>query len=134
MQIVSSAKVISKVIVQAIRNPGLTSIYNELFSHGGNSIYVQQVSECTDVAIEDIAYRITDAIPIGITWKKQQDGKTRYAAALNPEPDYEVAADEKLVLIARHLPVHYVAFEAGYRARHWHTRVVARPVSRGGCC
>ena len=116
LQIVSSSKVISKVIVQAIRNPGLTSIYNELFSHGGNSIYVQQVPECTDVAIEDIAYRITDAIPIGITWKKQQDGKMRYAAALNPEPDYEIAADEKLVLIARHLPVHYVAFETGYRA------------------
>jgi hypothetical protein len=104
LQIVSSAKVISKVIVQAIRNPGLTSIYNELFSHGGNSIYVQQVPECTDVAIEDIAYRITDAIPIGITWKKQEDGKMRYAAALNPEPDYEIAADEKLVLIARRLP------------------------------
>ena len=116
LQIVSSAKVISKVIVQAIRNPGLTSIYNELFSHGGNSISVQQVSECTDVTIEDIAYRITDAVPIGITWEKQQDGKTRYAAALNPEPDYEIAADEKLVLIARHLPVHYVASEKGFRS------------------
>ena len=131
LQIVSSAKVISKVIVQAIRNPGLSSIYNELFSPHGNGIYVQQVPECTDVAIEDIAYRITDAIPIGITWEKQKDGKLQHAAALNPEPDYEIAEDEKLVLVARGLPVHYVASETGYQSQlarqgGGHTRVPRR--------
>ncbi len=131
LQIVSSAKVISKVIVQAIRNPGLSSIYNELFSHAGNSIHVQQVPECTDVAIEDIAYRIPDAIPVGITWTKHQDGNIRHAAALNPEPDYEVAEDEKLVLLARGLPVHYVASETGYQSQlaregGGHTRVPRR--------
>jgi hypothetical protein len=116
LQIVSSAKVISKVIVQAIRNPGLSKIYNELFSHAGNSIYVQRVPQCTDVAIEDIAYRISNAVPVGITWEKRQDGNVRHAVALNPEPDYEVDADEKLVLIARGLPIHYTALESGYRS------------------
>jgi hypothetical protein len=113
LQIVSSAKVISKVIVQTIRNPGLSIIYNELFSPAGNSIYVQQLPECTDVAIEDIAYRITNAIPVGITWKKQQNGNLRHAVALNPEPDYEVAADEKLVFIAHGLPVNYESTGTG---------------------
>jgi hypothetical protein len=114
LQIVSSAKVISKVIVQTIRNPGLSTIYNELFSPEGNSIYVQQVPECADVAIEDIAYRITDAIPVGITWEKQQDGGVRHAVALNPEPDYEIAPDEQLVFVARGLPVNYRASETTY--------------------
>ncbi|MEN8800379.1 MAG: hypothetical protein ABF297_00160, partial [Thiogranum sp.] len=128
LQIVSSAKVISKVIVQTIRNPGLSSIYNELFSPAGNGIYVQRVPECTDAAIEDIAYRITDAIPIGITWEKRQDGSLRHAVALNPEPDYEIAADETLVLIARGLPVHYVASETSVKSQlasdgGGHTRV-----------
>ena len=113
LQIVSSANVISKVIVQTIRNPGLSSVYSELFSPDGNSIYVQHVPECTDVTIEDIAYRITDAIPVGITWEKRQDGNLHHAAALNPEPDYEIAEDEQLILLARGLPVHYVASEAG---------------------
>ncbi len=116
LQIISSAKVISKVIVQAIRNPGLSRIYNELFSPDGNSIYVQQVPECTGVTIEDIAYRITDAIPVGITWEKQQDGNLQHAAALNPEPDYEIAADEKLIMVARGLPVHYVESGASFRS------------------
>jgi len=114
LQIVSSAKVISKVIVQTIRNPGLSAIYNELFSPEGNSIYVQQVPECTDLAIENIAYRIMDAIPIGITWKKQQDGGVRHAVALNPEPDYELAADEQLVFVARGLPVTYRTSETTF--------------------
>ena len=131
LQIISSAKVISKVIVQAIRNPGLSRIYNELFSPDGNSIYVQQVPECTDVTIEDIAYRITDAIPVGITWEKQQDGNLRHAAALNPEPDYEIAADEKLVMVTRGLPVHYVESGASFqsqlvRAGGGHTSVPRR--------
>ena len=131
LQIVSSAKVISKVIVQTIRNPGLSSIYHELFSPAGNGIYVQRVPECTDAAIEDIAYRITDAIPIGITWEKQQDGSLRHAVALNPEPDYEIAADETLVLIARGLPVHYVASETSVQSQltsngGGHTRVPRR--------
>jgi hypothetical protein len=108
--------VISKVIVQAIRNPGLSNIYNELFSHLGNSIHVQQVPECTDVALEDIAYRINDAIPVGITWEKRQDGNVRHAVALNLEPDYEIAEDEKLVLVARGLPVHYTEPETGYQS------------------
>jgi hypothetical protein len=114
LQIVSSAKVISKVIVQTIRNPGLSAIYNELFSPEGNSIYVQQVPACNDLAIEDIAYLISNAIPIGITWEKQQDGAIRHAVALNPEPDYEVAADEQLVFIARGLPVNYRASETAF--------------------
>lgn len=131
LQIVSSAKVISKVIVQTIRNPGLSSIYSELFSYAGNSIYVQQAPECTDVTIEDIAYRIPDAIPIGITWEMRQNGSLRHAVALNPEPDYEIAADEKLVLIARGLPIHYVPTDTGYQSQlaregGGHTRVPRR--------
>jgi len=131
LQIVSSAMVISKVIVQTIRNPGLSNIYNEIFSHAGNSIYVQQVPECTDVAIEDIAYRINDAIPVGITWEKRQDGNVRHAVALNPEPDYEIAEDEKLVFIARGLPVHYLEPETSDQSSlaqegGGHTRVPRR--------
>ena len=113
LQLVSSAKVISRVIVQSIRNPGLSDIYHELFSVDSrrNGIYVQHLPECTDVAIEDLAHRITDAIPIGIIWDKKQNGILCHAAALNPEPDYEIAEDEKLILIARGLPVNCAASE-----------------------
>jgi hypothetical protein len=116
VQIVSSASVISKVIVQAIRNPGLSAIYSELFSHQGNGIQVQAIPECTDTTIEDVAYRIPEAVPIGITWEKRENGQVRHAVALNPEPDYEIAEDEKLVLLTRGLPVGCEPAAGGYRS------------------
>jgi voltage-gated potassium channel Kch len=105
LQIVSSSRVISKVIVQTIRNPGLAIVYKELFSAGGNSIFVERVAACTDRTIEEVAYGIGQAIPIGIAWQEEKNGAVRHSAFLNPEADYEVAEEEKLVMMSRGLPV-----------------------------
>jgi hypothetical protein len=107
LHIISSSRVISKVIVQTVRNPGLADVYSEIFSPAGNSIHVVGIPECTDRPIAEIAYGLTDAIPLGITWDEQRDDRVRHAAGLNPEPDYEVAEDEQLVLLTRGLPANY---------------------------
>jgi len=107
LHIVSSSRIISKVIVQTVRNPGLADVYSELYSPAGNSIYVQSMPECTDQPIEQIAYGLSNAIPVGITWDETRDGTIRHAAGLNLEPDYEIADDEKLVLLASGLPIDY---------------------------
>ena len=107
LHIISSSRIISKVIVQTVRNPGLADVYSELYSPAGNSIYVQSMPECTDRPIDQIAYGLSDAIPVGITWDENRDGTVRHAAGLNLEPDYEIAEDEKLVLLASGLPVTY---------------------------
>ena len=105
LHIISSSRVISKVIVQTVRNPGLAAVYSELFSPDGNGVHVQGTPGCTDRPIAEIAYGLTDAIPLGIAWDEQRDDRTRHAAGLNPEPDYEIADDESLVLLTRRLPV-----------------------------
>jgi hypothetical protein len=105
LHIISSSRVISKVIVQTVRNPGLAAVYSELFSPDGNSVHVLGIPECTDRPIADIAHGLKDAIPLGITWDEQRENRVRHAAGLNPEPDYEVADDERLVLLTRGLPV-----------------------------
>jgi len=105
LHIISSSRIISKVIVQTVRNPGLADVYSELFSPTGNSIYVQSMSDCTDRPVAEIAFGLRDAIPIGVTWDVQRDGAVRHAAGLNLEPEYEVAEDEQLVLLTRGLPV-----------------------------
>ncbi len=107
LNVISSSRVISKVIVQTVRNPGLADIYSEMFSPAGNSLYVQSIPECTDRSLGEIAYGLSDAIPVGITWHDKRDMHVRHAAGLNPEPDYEIAEDEQLVLLARGLPVTY---------------------------
>ncbi|HHJ17052.1 MAG TPA: hypothetical protein ENJ80_10175 [Gammaproteobacteria bacterium] len=107
LHIISSSRIISKVIVQAVRNPGLADVYSEIFSPAGNSIYVQCIPECTDRTMAEIAYGLRNAVPIGVTWEQQRDGAVRIAAGLNLEPDYEVAEDEQLVLLTHGLPVKY---------------------------
>ena len=107
LHIISSSRVISKVIVQTVRNPGLADVYSEIFSPTGNSIYVQCIPECTDRPLGEIAYGLSDAITVGIAWDEQRDDAVRHAAGLNPEPDYEIAEDEQLVLLTRGLPIPY---------------------------
>ena len=107
LHVISSSRLISKVIVQTVRNPGLADVYNEIFSASGNSIFVQSMANCTDLPFTDVAYGLSDAIPVGIMWIETRDEEVRHAAGLNPEPDYELAEDEKLVLLTRGLPVSY---------------------------
>jgi len=107
LHIIYSSRVISKVIVQTVRNPGLANVYSEIFSPAGNSFYVQSFSDCTDRPLAEIAYSLSDAIPVGISWNEKRDDVVRHAVGLNPEPDYEIAVDEQLVLLARGLPVTY---------------------------
>jgi len=105
LHIIYSSRVISKVIVQTVRNPGLANVYSELFSPAGNSLYVQSFPDYTDRSLGEIAYSLSDAIPVGISWNEKRDDVVRHAVGLNPEPDYEIAEDEQLVLLTRGLPV-----------------------------
>ncbi len=101
-QIVASGTVISKVIVQCIRNPGLSAVYRELFEPTGNGIYIENVPAAQGRTMREMAARMPDAVPIGVTWNEAADGTQRIAAALNLEPEYELDDDDSLIVIARH--------------------------------
>ncbi|HED18686.1 MAG TPA: hypothetical protein ENI74_04185 [Gammaproteobacteria bacterium] len=105
LHIISSSRIISKVIVQTVRNPGLADVYSEIYAPSGNSIFVQSIPDCVDRPMAEIAYGLTNAIPIGIAWDERRDNVVRHAAGLNLEPEYEIAEDEQLVLLARGLPI-----------------------------
>jgi hypothetical protein len=57
--------------------------------------------------VREIAHGFDAAIPIGVSWGEGEGTARRYKAGLNPEPDYDIAEDERLVLIARGVPVSY---------------------------
>ncbi len=107
VHVISSSKVISKVIVQTIRNPGLASVYSELLAVGGNGLYVGKVPEATDRCLGETAYGFLDAIPIGVTWQTPTANGVRHAAGLNPGPDYEIDKEEQLVLLSTGRTLHY---------------------------
>ncbi len=107
LHIIDSSRVISKVIVQTVRNPGLANVYSEIFSPAGNSLYVESIPDCNDRSLREIAYSLSDSIPVGISWNEKRDDVVRHAVGLNPEPDYEITEDENLVFLTRGLPVTY---------------------------
>jgi hypothetical protein len=99
--VVSSSEVISKIIVQATRQQGLSFVYSEVLSANGNSISVLEEQRCTGKRFGDVLYGFKDAIPIGVSWRQEDRGAVRFAAGLNPEPDYLIDADDRLVLLSR---------------------------------
>jgi hypothetical protein len=96
--LVSSSEIISKVIVQAARQPGVSSVYAEIFSYGGNTAFVVPCPEGAGRCFGEVAHWFPDAVPIGVSWQAGDD--RRLQAAINPEADYEIAEDERLVLLA----------------------------------
>jgi hypothetical protein len=100
VEIISSSRVISKVIVQTIRHPGLSAVFSELLADSGNSLYVGSVPDTSACELGDLAYAYQNAIPIGVTWKEGSGEDSRRAVGLNPGADYDVAEDEQLVLLA----------------------------------
>jgi len=100
VQVVSSSRASSKIIVQTLRNPGLAGVYDEIMSADGNSVFVQHLPGCAGRTMRELSYGFDTAVPIGISWLDARTG--RHKAGLNPEPDYDLAEDESLVLLARH--------------------------------
>lgn len=101
LSVVSSSEVIGKIIVQAARQAGLSHVYSEMLSSEGNSIRVRHEPSCVGKRFGDIQFGFDTAVPIGISWRRESTGAVRYAAGLNPEPDYVIDADDHLVLLCR---------------------------------
>ena len=100
VQIISSSRVISKVIVQTIRNPGLADVYHELFSISGNSLHVLEAPELAGRTLGELALSFRDGVPVGVAWEQPVEGGVRLAAGLNPGADYDLLEEEQLVLLA----------------------------------
>jgi hypothetical protein len=131
ISVVSSSEVISKVIVQAARQKGLSFVYSEILSADGNSIRVSHVPGCIGKRFGDIQYGFRTAIPIGISWRQEKNGVVRYVAGLNPEPDYTIDADEQLVLLSSHDRVSYDPAVKPYTSAIAHSeRYPKQPLNR----
>jgi Trk K+ transport system NAD-binding subunit len=106
--VVTSSSLISRVIVQTIRNPGLSSVIGEIGSMSGNNLHVQHIPKIAGKTVEEIAHHFPAAIPMGVSWRKKDGAGQEHAVALNPEPDYDLADDDRIVFLSREMPIRYV--------------------------
>ena len=98
---VSTADFASRLLVQAARQPGIVDVFERILNRDSGGIIVQSEPAAEGVSFADLAHSVENAVPIGVSWVESARGVDRNAAALNPEPSYEVDEGEKLVFLAR---------------------------------
>jgi hypothetical protein len=100
ISLICSGEVLSRMIVQSSRQPGLAYIYNELFGFAGSEIYVQLHPGACGRCFGDVLFEFPNAIPIGTSGMETRDGKPFFVQQMNPGKDYIIGDSEWLILVA----------------------------------
>lgn len=95
--LVAGDAVISRLIAQTIRNPGLTKVYSRLLSHSGSGIYIRGWPALTGQTFREVAARFDAAVPLGFV---RTNGEVTHST-LCPPTDYVLAENDELVFMAR---------------------------------
>jgi len=98
MELVAGDATISRLMVQNILHPGLSGVYNELFSTGdGNEIYVRGGDTMAGQTLAEVASKRPHALVLGIL---KPNGKS-WSVQL-PAPGHEkVQSNDRVVMLAR---------------------------------
>jgi hypothetical protein len=114
VSLVSSADFVSRLLVQASRQPGVASVFDSILNVSGGSISVRDDLNVLDRSIDEVIHSIRGAVPIGLTWTESTGESERAAVALNPEPSYELAEGERLVLLGEEAGVSLAPLSTQY--------------------
>ena len=97
IEILASDSIISRLLAQNVRHPGLSHIFGELLTHGhGNEIYLRDAGEHVGRSAFEVARAYPRAVLLGIV---RTDGHN-LTPMLNPAPDTVLERDDRLVLLA----------------------------------
>ena len=97
LEIVSSNKLISRLIAQNVRHKGLSDIYNELLTHSqGNEIYLRDIPEFEGKLFAHIWNKCPNGIIMGIL--REENGTIK--PYLNPTGKLTVKANDKFVIMS----------------------------------
>lgn len=96
LDVVPSDLHISRLIVQNLRNPGLSHVYGDLLTfRRGAEIYVRD-HQLAGLSVPEAAGRYQSAVLLGVVRREGDQRRT----LLNPPADLRIQADDKLVVMA----------------------------------
>lgn len=93
-KVVKTNEMISKIILQTARIPGLSLVYDELLRFEGNEIHFKSFPQLTGRRFGDILLDFPNACVAGVA---NSDGSGH---TLNPPPDHIIQAHEEILLLA----------------------------------
>ncbi len=97
LEIIASNRVISSLICQNLRHPGLSHAFAGLLSHGdGSEIYARECPQFEGMRFGDLPDAFPTAVLLGVV-RRDTDGMR---SLLNPNDDLVIATGDRLVLVA----------------------------------
>jgi Trk K+ transport system NAD-binding subunit len=97
MEIVAGDEVISRLIVQNVRRPGLSHVYAEFLSDvSGSQIYVREGPQLAGVSVRQLAHAFPDGVLLGVVRPRGDD----FQALLNPPGDLRLQANDQVAVLA----------------------------------
>jgi ion channel POLLUX/CASTOR len=97
IEILASDAIISRLLAQNVRHPGLSGIFGELLTHGrGSEIYIRDCGELEGLRFFEAARSFPGAILLGLV---RPDGAS-FEPQLNPSWDTVLTAEHRLALLA----------------------------------
>ena len=97
MEIIAGDEVISRLVVQTVRHPGLSHVYAEFVSDvSGSQIYVREGPQLAGVSVQQLAYAFPEGVLLGVV-RPEGDG---FQALLNPPDDLRLKADDRIAVLA----------------------------------
>jgi Trk K+ transport system NAD-binding subunit len=97
MEIVAGDEVISRLLVQNVRHPGLSHVYGEFLSDvSGSQIYVREGPQLAGISVQQLAYTFPEGVLLGIVRPRGDD----FQALLNPPDDLRLEANDRIAVLA----------------------------------
>ncbi len=93
IEAIQSDDIISRIIAQVIRQPGLSNVLIELFNYESNEIYFESFPELINHNFGDCITMFNKAVVLGI----EREGKV----ILNPNNDLTIEIDDKFIILAQ---------------------------------
>ena len=117
VEILASDAIVSRLVAQNVRHPGLSRVFRELLTHGrGNEIYVRDCGPHAGRRLQDLAPAFPEAVLLGVVRRDERS----YRPFLNPPDGFTLAPGDGLILLAR-----------SYEETEPDPAAVAEPVVRG---
>jgi len=97
MEIVAGDEVISRLIVQNVRHPGLSHVYAEFVSDVSRSqIYVREGPELAGISVRQLTHAFPEGVLLGVVRPRGDD----FQALLNPPGDLRLQTNDRIAVLA----------------------------------
>ncbi|WP_154856538.1 CASTOR/POLLUX-related putative ion channel [Cyclobacterium xiamenense] len=100
LEVVGSNTILSRLMAQNIRHPGLSEVYNEILSQiVNNNLFCQQFPELVGFTIGSLKKAFTKAVILGVV--RNPKGESTRVPDLNLPENHLLASEERLVVLAK---------------------------------